>query len=227
MNDRDITEFDSAVRMTEFFATNNNLLKDNAKAVSTNAALLTDIVVLETAGASRISASGLRTDGTADKRAAKSDLNKYVRKIAATAKTIKKEEPDFDNQFKIPRGTPSGQQLLDIAGAFANDLTPAATAKFNEFGLSGAISTNLTNKINTFEAARTQQNTGKGSGVAATAQTRAAIAGLKKNRRTQKVVVENMLEENGDAGLIAEWQSACHIEKAAKKTTGTPTPPTP
>ncbi len=147
MNDRDLTEFDSAVRMTGFFAANNDLLKNNAKAISMNTALLADIGVLETAGASRVSASGMRTDGTADKRAAKSDLNIYVRKIASTAKIIKKEEPDFDNQFKIPRGTPSGQQLLEIAGAFANDMTPAVTTKFNEFGLSGAISTNLTDKI--------------------------------------------------------------------------------
>ena len=219
MNDRDLAEFDSAIRMTEFFATNNDLLKDNAKAVSTKNALLANIDVLETAGADRISATGLQKDGTLDKRAAKSSLNVFVRKIASTAKIIKKEEPDFDNLFKIPRGSLSGQQLLDTANAFIGDLTPAVVTKFNDYGIAGDIPTNLTNKVNAFEAARTQQNAGRGSGVAATAQTRAAITSLKKNRRTLKTIVENMLEENGDAGLIAEWKSACKVE--------TPKPPTP
>lgn len=226
MTDQELNEFDSAVKMTEFFATNNNLLKTNAKAVSTNAALLANIEVLESAGANRISASGLRTDGTADKRTAKSDLYKYLRKIAGTGKTIKKEEPDFDNKFKIPRGNLSGQQVIDTANAFANDFTPSVVTKFNDYGMSGAIPTILTTKVGTFESARTQQNSGKGSGVAATAQTKAAIANLKKNRRTQKVIVLNMLEENGDAGLIAEWKSACKIEKH-KPTPEPPTPPNP
>lgn len=221
MTDEEFNEFDSAIRMTGFFATNNDLLKTNAKALSTNAALIANISVLETTGAKRISAAGLRKDGTLDKLVTKDSLNILVRKIAETGKTIKKEEPDFDNKFKVPGGNLSGQQLLDIGNAFISDLTPVTATKFSNYGMSQTLSADLTAEINNFEAARAQQNTGKGSGIAATAQTKAAIADLKKNRRPLKTIVKNLLETNGDAGLIAEWKSACKVEKPKS------TPPTP
>ncbi|HQU81930.1 MAG TPA: hypothetical protein PKY59_02325 [Pyrinomonadaceae bacterium] len=221
MTDVEFDEFDSAQKMTEFFTRNNELLKTNTKAVSLNTALLADIAVLETSAANRISASGLRTDATADKLNAREDLYKYLRKLADTAKTIKKEDPAFDNKFKIPKGTLSNQEVLDTALAFQNDMDTANSAKFNDFGINGAIATILQTKITAFESARTQQNSGKGSGIAATAAEKAAIKNLKKNRRAQKTVVLNMLEDNGDAGLIAEWKSATKIEKR-----GTPPPPT-
>lgn len=223
MTDVEFDEFDSAQKMTEFFARNNNLLKDNAKAVSLNTALLADIAVLETSAANRISAAGLRTDATADKLNAREDLYKYLRKIADTAKTIKTENPDFDNTFKIPKGTLSNQEVLDTAQSFYNDMDTANSAIFNSFGINGAIATILQTKITAFEAAQTQQNSGKGSGVAATATEKSAIKKLKKNRRAQKNVVLNLLEDNGDAGLVAEWKSATKIEKRGTP----PTPPTP
>jgi hypothetical protein len=228
MNDRDIQEFNSATRMTEIVAANNTVFAGNAKAVELTAALNADIDVLEAAGAARVSASGLRTDGTMDKRAARDALEDFLRKIASNAKTIKKAEPDFNNTFKIPLGSLSGQQLLDTANGFKNDLTAAAIAKFGEYGFTAAKPVNIQNKVDDFEAARVQQNTGKGGGVAATAETKAAIKRLKANRRTLKTIGENILEENGDAGLIAEWKSACKIEKSASKPPAAPpAPPNP
>lgn len=221
MTDEEIQEFDSGVRMTEFFGANSDLFRSNAKALSVRAALDADIAVLEAAGASRVSAAGQRTDGTVDKSAAKSALYAVVRSIIETAKTIKKEEPDFDNTFKIQRGTMSGAELLDAARGFFSDLTAPVAAKFAEYGATN-LPTKLTDRINAFEAARTEQNTGKGSGVAATAQTRAATKSLKKNRRTLKTIVENILEEANEVALLAEWQSACRVERPAKKKTVAP-----
>lgn len=221
MTDEDLYEFDSAVRMSDFAAANNGIIKNNAKALSGFASLDASIAALETSGAARVSSSGLRTDGTADKAAAKSALLAYVRKIAKTAKTIKTEEPDFDNKFKLPRGGLSGEALLETAQAFATDLPPVAD-KFAEYAVTGTPVDKLNDFITAFEAARTQQNTGKGGGVAATAQTRATMKNLKKTRRTLKMVVTNILEDLGDAGLLAEWKSASRVERAAKKKTDEP-----
>lgn len=225
MTDEERNEFDSAVRMSELGAEYNDTFKTNARVVALLSALDADIGVLETAGAARVSASGLRTDGTNDKGAAKSDLDAFVRKLAATAKTIKKEEPDFDNKFVLQRGTMSSQQLLDRARAFKNDLTTATVAKFGEFGVTNAA-TRIEAKINAFEIARTQQNSGKSGGVAATAQTRAAIKSLKKNRRALKVIGENILEEAGDEAKRAAWKSAARVErpKPAPKPETSPVP---
>lgn len=220
MNDNDFQEFDSSIRMTEFYEANDDLLKMNAKAVSSNAALLADIAALEAAGANRVSATGQRRDGTVDKTAAKDELYAVVRKIIETAKTIKNDAPDFDNTFKTRRGTLSGQELLETANGFFNDLNPTIAAVFEAFGAAN-LPTKLTAKINAYEAARTRQNIGRGGGVAATAQTKATMQSLRKNRRTLKTVVANLLEDHADAGLIAEWQSACRIEK---KKSAPPTP---
>lgn len=224
MTDDDIKEFDSGIKMTEFFASNNNLLKDNAKAVSVNAALVANIDVLEAAGAQRVSAGGLHKDGTVDKTVAKTALYALLRSIIETAKTIKKEEPGFDNTFKVRRGTLSGTELLDSARGFFNDLTAPVAAKFGDYGKKN-LPTKLTALISDYETARTQQNTGRGSGVAATAQTTATIKSLRKNRRTLAKIVENILEDEGEPALLAEWQSACRIEKRKKKDPP-PTPPT-
>ena len=123
MTDREISEFNSAVRMIDFNAANAAAFAGNAKMTSGFAALASEVEVLESAGANRVSARGIRTDGTLDKNAAKTDLLALLRKIAETAKTIKKDEPAFENTFKLPRGTLSGQQLLDTASSFAAMLT--------------------------------------------------------------------------------------------------------
>ena len=233
MTDEETNVFNSAVRMIDFNAANVNVFKDNARMVSGFQAIESDVAVLETAGASRFSASGVQTDGTVDKRAARADLFALVRKTVETGKTIKKEEPDFDNKFKTRRGTLGNQELLDVARAFSNDLTPAVVNKFGEYGAASVKPENFSDKISAFEAARTQQNAGKSGSIAATAQTKAAIARLKKTRRTTAQIGENILEELGDAALIAAWRSACHVETRRKKNTngdgngGTTTPPTP
>jgi hypothetical protein len=117
--------------------------------------------------------------------------------------------------------------LLDTAHGFKNDLTAANVAKFAEFALLSATPVNVQAKIDAFEGARAQQNTGKGGGIAATAETRAASKRLKANRLTLKKIGENILETHGDAGLSAEWKAACKIEKSAPKPKGeNPPPPT-
>jgi len=216
MQDDDIKEFNSADRMTAIVAAHGEIFGGNAKAVSLTAACNADIDILEAAGASRVSSSGLRSDGTTDRQIAFDALEKYVRKIASNAKTIKKSEPDFDNKFKIKAGSLNSQQLLDAGRAFHNDLTPAAIAKFVEYGFTPSPA-GIVSKIDAFEAGRAQQNAGKGGGIAATAETRAAVKRLKANRRLLAEIGKNLIEEAGDAGLLAEWKSACRIERRATR----------
>jgi ERCC4-type nuclease len=119
----------------------------------------------------------------------------------------------------------SSQQLLERSRSFKNDLTAATVAKFDEFGITDTAN-KLDTKINVFEAARIQQNSGKSGGVAATAQTKATFKNLKNNRRSLKVIGENILEEADDPAKLAAWQSACRVEKTSK-TKPAETPSTP
>jgi hypothetical protein len=219
MTDVDFIEFDSTGRMIDFNEAHSDLFKNNTLLVSLFVLLNADVAILETAGASRVSSKGLRSDGTTDKEAARIDLYALVRKIIENAKLIKKNDPDFDNVFKIRRGTLSTQELLDAARAFAENLTAPVAQKFADLSLLTATAANVNTKIDVLEAAGTHQNQGRASGVAATATTRAAIKRLKKNRRTAAQIGENIIEADDDAGLLAEWESACRIARREKKNT--------
>ena len=107
-------------------------------------------------------------------------------------------------------------------------LTAPVIAKFGEFGLTSATPANLSDKIAAFQTARAQQNAGKSSGVASTAETRASIKRLMQTRRTTAQIGENILEDSGDAGLLEAWRSACRVEKQKTKPGDEPPqPPTP
>ena len=225
MTDGDIREVISAERMVAVLVANDDVFKNNVRAMSLKTALIDDVALMNASGASGISAMGLQKDGTQDKNAALTTLEKLVRKIAANGKVIKKDDPTFDNIFKIPRGSFNSQVLLETARGFIDDLTPAAVAKFADYGYASVTPANLQGKIDAVLAGSTQQNEGRSGGVAATANEKAVITRLKSNRRILKTIGENITEETGDAGLVAEWKSACKLEKP--KPTPTPTPPTP
>lgn len=224
MTDDEVKVMDAVRRMTDMMTVKNDVFKNNVKAMEFKNAILADLAILTTAGADKISARGFRLNATADKTDADDVLEKLLRKMASTAKIIKKSDPAFNNTFIIRRGFYGSQELLDTARAFKDDLTTAAIAKFNEFALAAATPANLQAKIDASEAARTEQNEGKGGTVASTAEVKAAIKRIRANRLGLKEIGENIVEETGDAGLIAEWQSACKIEKRSKNESP-PTPP--
>lgn len=216
MTDDELREFFSAKRMRVFTTANHDLLKTNPKYVSLLPLLDEDFEVLEASGAAGVSAAGVRSDGTNDKKTALTALTTLVRKIVKTAKAIKKENPVFNNKFKLKRGNLSEQEWLDVSRSFINDL-PEVIDKFVEYGMSDALVNRLNNHINAFEAARVEQTSGKGGGIATTARTKSTITRLMQTRRTLALVVHNILEELGEMALLAEWESACHVERAPKR----------
>lgn len=224
MQDNEVAEFDSAVRMIDFRNGHATVFIGNEKMSEGFAALETEIASLEAAGANRVLSSGLKRDATNDKGSATALLSKLIRKCVSTAKLIKKEVPDFDNTFVIRRGTLSVQEMLDVARAFSAKLTVEIAGKFDKFGAKSVNAANFNAKIAAVEAARSQQNTGKSSGVAATAATRDASKRLMKIRRMLAAVGTNIIEELEDAALLAEWKSACRVEK--RRTPAPQTPPT-
>jgi len=224
MTDDEVKVMDAVRRMTDMMTVNNDVFKDNAKALEFKTAILADLAILSTAGAEKISSRGLRLNATADKTDADDVLEKLLRKMASTAKIIKKSDPSFNNTFIMRRGFYGSQELLDTARAFKDDLTTANVAKFDDFALPSANPANIQAKIDASEAARTEQNEGKGGTIASTAEVKAAIKRLRANRMSLKEIGENILDELGDAGLIAEWDSASKIEKR-NPSEPPPTPP--
>ena len=123
MTDDELKVTKSARKMTDMMTANNNIFRGNGKAIEFKNALLEDLTVLETAGADGISSRGQKLNATADKTSAENALEKFLRKIASTAKLIKKAKPEFNNTFVMRRGGYGSQELLDTARAFKDDLT--------------------------------------------------------------------------------------------------------
>lgn len=226
MTDEDVQEMISAERMIAVMTAHDDVFRNNVRAMELKTALTDDIALMNASGASGASALGLQKDGTQDKRAAEDDLEAFIRKIAANGKAIKKDDPAFDNIFRLPKESFSNAILLETARSYIEDLTPEAVAKFAEYGFTSVTPANIQTKIDAVLAGSSQQNTGRSGGVAATADERAVMQRLKANRRTLKTIGANIVEETGDAGLVAEWNSACKLEKK-KKTDEPPIPPTP
>lgn len=224
MTDEDLQEFNSAKRMTAIITTNDRIFESNAKALALKDTLNVDITVLETTGAAGVSGRGRQTAGTADKKATEAALEVFLRKIAADAKMIKKAEPNFDNQFKLPVAGFSAQRLLDTARSYIESLTAPIVVKFGEYGATSVTPENIQLKIDQIGEASVQQNTGRNESIGATAGTKAAISRLKTNRRLLKSIGENIIGEIGDAGLLAEWKSACRLERKKSKGDAEPTP---
>ena len=224
MTDDELKVTKSARKMTDMMTVNNNIFRGNGKAIEFKNALLADLTVLETAGADGISSRGQKLNATADKTSAENALEKFLRKIASTARLIKKNNPDFNNTFVMSNRGYGSQELLDTARAFKDDLTAENVAEFEEFALASATPANVQTKIDACATARTEQNTGQGGTIASTAEVKAAIKRLRANRLSLKDIGENILNAHGDEGLIAEWKSACKIEKRNKKEPP-PTPP--
>lgn len=223
MTDDELKVTKAARKMTDMMTANNNIFRNNGKAIEFKNAVLADLTILETAGADGISSRGQRLNATADKSSVETALERFLRKIASTAKLIKKAKPEFNNTFVMRRGGYGSQELLDTALAFKGDLTAENVAEFEEFALASATPANVQAKIDAFSAARTEQNAGQGGTVASTAEVKAAIKRLRANRLSLKEIGENILDEHGDAGLIGEWKSVCKIEKRNKNEP----PPTP
>ena len=132
--------------------------------------------------------------------------------IAGNARSVKKEDAAFENVFKLPHGWDfSYQKTVEVAESFRDNLTGATLDKFVEFGINANIAALLQTGIDDYNAAVSEQGSGKSGGVAATAQTRATMTRLKNNRRTLKQIGINIYF--GDPVKTAAWKSACHVKK--------------
>ena len=226
MLDRDLAEFNSAVEMRDYAAANNDDFKDNPTAVALIASINQDIAELTASGAARITAVGERSDGTLDKRTAKAALYALVKHIAANGRTIKKMDPTFDNTFILPKGSNIGyQQLIEVSESFKNNLVGATLAKFTNISVDENIPVLLQNRMDDYNAARNQQNTGKSESVEATAETNTTITRLKSNRRILEQLGKNLYFSS--PAKLAAWKSVCRLRKTGSSNTPPTPPPTP
>lgn len=154
---------------------------------------------------------------------AREELYDDLARISSTARTIALDNIDFANKFRLPRDNRSDQTLLETARAFAEQAAPLKN-DFIAYGFPADFVTDLTADIAAFETAFNSQDEAERERIDANAAIDALIEQAMIARRKLDVIVPNVFR--GNAGKLADWASASHVERAAQKHS-IPIPPPP
>jgi len=123
------------------------------------------------------------------------------------------ETPGIENKFRIPRDN-NDQTLLSAARAAATDALPLK-AQFIAHELPADFLEDLNADIAAMETAMSFQASGLGDHVAANAAMDDAIARGMDLLRKLDAIVRNKYADN--PGVLAEWTTASHVERAPKR----------
>lgn len=173
----------------------------------------------------RATSASRRREGTAGRREARESLSALVESVATTAEAAAAEHPDVVGQFVIPRLNRSDATLIATARSFAGRAV-AFVAPFVDYGLPGSFVGDLTDGADQLEFFISTQGGGRGAGVNANATAQAQLRELNEALERLNVIFHNKYRDN--PGVLAEWESAYHVEAAPgskRKRDGEPTPP--
>jgi len=169
---------------------------------------------MEGSGAKQLSGTGEYRGGTSGKRFWYGEVKEDLTEMRDTAVSIAEAEdtPDFDDSFRLPRSQ-SYDAMATAARAFLKDAAPHK-ATFIEFEMPADFLEDLADDLAKFEAADDAQDAGQSSQVGGTADlVDLANQGMKLRKQLQAIVRNKF---KGNAAVLAEWESAQHIEATAK-----------
>jgi hypothetical protein len=220
-------------RQTEMLLRVNNFGAENAAAIAVNAIAVAAfgkvsnfVVLLEDKGETRSSATQTKFSKSARRKMTRSELKADLSEISRTAGAIKKNNPDFDNVFRLSENNRNDSVLLESARAFHTAASVTAIKNhFIAYGLLADFLDDLQDDTDAFEAAISQQDSANRERVGANADIDDILDEALKAVDTLKVVVPNIFRN--DAGKLADWAAASRVEKAPKKKKDEPqNPPT-
>jgi hypothetical protein len=220
--ERSITE--TLQRVNLFGIENAFAVAANAKAVSGFAVIKSAVDELEARGLLRASAIGAKFNASERRVLNRHAFTSTVTRLAMTARDIAREDATFVNKFRTPQRNKSDLSWLETGRAFAADL-PAVRDKFTDYGWDADFIDRLTAEADEFEAAIHAQTSATGQRIDANASIDSILDEALKALRTLKIIIPNIFA--GNPGKLAEWTSASHIEKRARKPHTPPPAPTP
>ncbi|MCA1618101.1 MAG: hypothetical protein LC795_02060 [Acidobacteria bacterium] len=157
---------------------------------------------------------------TAQKNAASDVLRAEMEAISRTARSMARATPGLRDKFRLPHNAGEQTWLL-TARAFAADAEPLKD-EFVRRGMAANFLEGFRSRIGNVEQSidgRAQKSAARVSATVAVAE--AAGRGREAVRELD-AVVRNIFR--GDASTLAEWESASHLERPARRSSGE-TPP--
>lgn len=174
----------------------------------------TNISRLTAAGITSISAESAGMSETRSKVARASEIEADLRRIVNTGERMEEKNPGFQNTFKLPRGGLSYQELIEHAESFIADAA-AYQAEFSLRGLTAQFFTDLATDVAEFKQITQQQADAKRTAVGSNAEIEAILKDALDVRADLNNAIKNHYRNNPQK--LAEWMTACHIERKKKK----------
>lgn len=168
------------------------------------------VAAMEKQGAGKLSGATRYAGGSDSKQYWLGEIKEDLAAIRDTAVAIAEAEdtPDFDDQFRLPRGTNAYGPWLTAARQMLEDATPHKEL-FLEFELPGDFLEDLAEDIGNFEAATDAQAQGRQEQAGGTASLDVLAGRGMKVRRQLHAIVRNKFR--GNAAVVAAWESAQDI----------------
>lgn len=225
MNDNENRKRQSYLRARDFGAAHASDFAPTSLGKQLLNTLGTIIPEIDGHATSEVTGVGQEREGTTTRREAREALREALVAIRRTARVMAADIPGLDDKFRIPRNT-NDQHLLTAARAFAADAEPLA-AEFMAHEMPADFLINLNAHIAALETAISNQASGVGAHVSAGAGLDDAMDRADEVMRRLDAIMRNKYANN--PGVLAEWLSASHVERAPshKKSPSSPTPPAP
>jgi hypothetical protein len=201
------------VRVREFMAARAGDFPASSRGAELLAALDRTISALETHATAQTAGLTSAQTNTESKATGRAALIEDLEVLRDTARAIALDNPNFVNNFRLPRGRLTDQQLLATARNFAAEAGPVK-AEFIRYGLPADFVEDLNADTESFERAIASQNRSTDTHVAATQAFDDGLDEGGKIVRQLDAVVRNKYRNDG--ATLAAWTSASHTERAPK-----------
>jgi hypothetical protein len=223
MNDRENRRLQMFIRARDFGVAHSSDFTDGSLGRQLVATLTTTITEIENHAAAEVSGKGQARQGSATRSMAREALREDLEAINRTADAMGADVPGLEGKFELP--PVNDQLLLNAARAFVTDAAPLR-GQFVAHELPADFLDVLNADIVALETAISEQASGVGDHVAAGASIDDAMGRGNDAVRKLDAIVQNRYVNN--PGVLAEWASASHTERAPqRKAPITPQPPTP
>ena len=213
MNDSERRKQEAFVRSRDFGAAHATDFAEGSLGKLNFNALGGVITEISGLGASETSGRGAARQGTTTRAQARDALIAALEAHSRTARAMSHEVPGIENKFRLPRDN-NDQNLLNAARAAATDALPLR-AQFIAHEMPADFLEDLAEDIADMEAAISTQSSGVGDHVAANAAIDDAITRGMDLLRKLDAIVRNKYANN--PGVLAEWTTASHVERAPKR----------
>lgn len=219
MNDLERRIIEALWRMNAFGIENAAAIALFAMAAAAFARIQTAVTRLEELGIARSSSGDAKLSRTAQRKMWRAEVYNALALMAKSAADIARRNVNFVNKYLLPHANRSDLTWLETARAFAADWV-ADKDFFIEYAIDADFIGELTEDTDALEEAMSGQDASKRDRIEANADIDDILDEALKDVRTLKIVVPNIFR--GQPGKLADWASASHIEKAAKRTPNNP-----